>query len=137
LSKTVYADTAADLGLVCSFNHSRILPYYVKMIASPTVGIWLSISGAKLYLNGSDSAIWIFKVFMVLSKSLFVRQSVQKLCRSAQNSRLTWYFLKASSWLSICRKASLQKNRAEPMFTSGQRNKVLIPNPLFGRFLNK
>jgi hypothetical protein len=25
-------------------------------------GIWLSISGAKLYLNGSDSAIWILRL---------------------------------------------------------------------------
>jgi hypothetical protein len=32
----------------------EILPY-LKMIANPITGSWLSVSGAKLYLNGSDS----------------------------------------------------------------------------------
>ena len=33
LSKAMYTHAATDLGLICSFNHSKILPYYVKMIA--------------------------------------------------------------------------------------------------------
>ncbi len=36
-SKTVYADTAANLRLVCSFGHSKTLPLY-KIIASPSGG---------------------------------------------------------------------------------------------------
>ena len=36
------------------------------MIANPIAGSWLSVSGAKLYLNGSDSAIWIQLLLKIL-----------------------------------------------------------------------
>ena len=39
------------------------------MIANPIAGSWLSVSGAKLYLNGSDSAIWILDHFFVSPES--------------------------------------------------------------------
>ena len=38
LAKTVYTHAAADLGLVCSFYHSKYF-LIVKMIANPTGGV--------------------------------------------------------------------------------------------------